>query len=250
MVDTVPMLRELRSYKLLTDGIKVMRPCRSEWRSMPKKIWERHTLLKPLFNAFKFNKSYSGVKLPYEKSKRRTSRFCGFYGQGGASVKKYRKQALSDIAAAMAETERNDDNTDLSAGSLQDIISAALSEPNEKRRKKMLRDFAARRSDVAAFLSENEQLINAEAEAALIGAAVGGTATEKKISYKGGRRHESIIRRKVQPNIAALSLLLKNRMPDKYSDHPVGEIEIEDTSEINEVIDNAAEDTDKENNTV
>ncbi len=164
-------------------------------------------------------------------------------------MKNNRKKALSDIAAAMSEAGQND-KTDTAAGSLQDIISAALSEPNDKKRRKLLRDFAARRADVAAFIADNEDLINSEAEAALIGAAVGGTFTERKISYKGGRRQESIIGRKVQPNMAALSLLLKNRMPDKYSDHPAGEIEIEDTEDINEVINNAAEDTDEENNTV
>lgn len=169
--------------------------------------------------------------------------------KGDANVKKCKKQALTDIADAMSVAGQHD-KKDTAAGSLQDVISAALSEPNEKRRRKLLRDFAARRADVAAFLAENEELVNSEAEAALIGAAVGGTFTEKRISYKGGRRQESIIGRKVQPNMAALALLLKNRMPDKYSDHPAGETEIEDTSEINEVINNAAEDTDEENNTV
>lgn len=169
--------------------------------------------------------------------------------KGDAGVKNNRKKALSDIAAAMSEAGQND-KTDTAAGSLQDIISAALSEPNDKKRRKLLRDFAARRADVAAFIADNEDLINSEAEAALIGAAVGGTFTERKISYKGGRRQESIIGRKVQPNMAALALLLKNRMPDKYSDHPAGEIEIEDTEDINEVINNAAEDTGEENNTV
>lgn len=163
-------------------------------------------------------------------------------------MKNSRKKALSDIAAAMSETGQND-KTDTSADSLQDIIAAALSEPNEKRRRKMLRDFADRRKDVAEFLSENEALINSEAEAALIGAAVGGTAVEKKISYKGGRRQETTVKRHIPPNMAALGMYLKNRMPERYSDHPAGEIEIEDTSEINEVIDNA-EDTGEENNTV
>lgn len=169
--------------------------------------------------------------------------------KGDAGVKNNRKKALSDIAAAMSEAGQND-KTDTAAGSLQDIISAALSEPNDKNRRKLLRDFAARRADVAAFIADNEDLINSEAEAALIGAAVGGTAVEKKISYKGGRRQETTVKRHIPPNMAALGMYLKNRMPDKYSDHPAGETEIEDTSEINEVIDNAAEDTDEENNTV
>lgn len=164
-------------------------------------------------------------------------------------MKKCKKQALTDIADAMSVAGQHD-KKDTAAGSLQDVISAALSEPNEKRRRKLLRDFAARRADVAAFLAENEELVNSEAEAALIGAAVGGTAVEKKISYKGGRRQETTVKRHIPPNMAALGMYLKNRMPDKYSDHPAGETEIEDTSEINEVIDNAAEDTGEENNTV
>ena len=46
-------------------------------------------------------------------------------------MKNSRKKALSDIAAAMSEAGQND-KTDTAAGSLQDIISAALSEPNDK----------------------------------------------------------------------------------------------------------------------
>lgn len=156
--------------------------------------------------------------------------------KGAENVKNIKKQALADIASAMITAEKTE-KKDIAAGSLQELITAALSEPNEKRRRKMLRDFAARRSDVADFLAENEELINSEAEAALIGAAVGGTFTEKSVSYKGGRRQETVTKKHIPPNMAALGLLLKNRMPDKYSDKPVGEIEIEDTSEINEVID-------------
>lgn len=109
--------------------------------------------------------------------------------KGDAGVKNNRKNALSDIAAAMSEAGQND-KTDTAAGSLQDIISAALSEPNDKKRRKLLRDFAARRADVAAFIADNEDLINSEAEAALIGAAVGGTAVEKRYPTRaaGGRR--------------------------------------------------------------
>lgn len=150
-------------------------------------------------------------------------------------MKNNRKKALSDIAAAMSEAGQND-KTDTAAGSLQDIISAALSEPNDKKRRKLLRDFAARRADVAAFLADNEDLINSEAEAALIGAAVGGTFTEKKISYKGGRRQETTVKRHIPPNMAALGLYLKNRMPDKYSDKPKTDPEYEDVSDVEEDI--------------
>lgn len=108
--------------------------------------------------------------------------------------------------------------TDTSSGSLQDIISTALCEKDKKERKKMLRDFSARHSEVLDYVLNNEELVNSEAEAALISAAVGGVVTEKKVFYKGGRRQETISQRHIPPNMAALSLLLKNRMPEKYSD--------------------------------
>lgn len=162
-----------------------------------------------------------------------------------------RKKALSDLRSAMMP--QREDKEDIAAGSLQDLINAALREPNEKRRRKMLLDFAARHSDVAEFLSQNEKLINSEAEAALIGAAVGGTFTEKKVTYKGGRRQETMIRKHVSPNMAALGLYLKNRMPEKYSDAPPSEIEVEDLSEMENTIygiKDKPEDTEENDDTV
>ena len=162
-----------------------------------------------------------------------------------------RKKALADLRSAIKP--QREDNEDIAAGSLQDLINAALREPNEKRRRKMLRDFAARRSDVAEFLSQNEDLINSEAEAALIGAAVGGTFTEKKISYKGGRRQETLVKKHIPPNMSALGLYLKNRMPEKYSDDPQTEIEVEDLSEMEDMIyggKDKPEDTEEKDDTV
>ena len=70
---------------------------------------------------------------------------------------------------------------------------------------------------------------------------MGGTHTEREISYKGGRKSVKTKRITTQPNMAALGMLLKNRMPDKYSDDPQGEIEIEDASGVKEDIENAEE---------
>lgn len=161
------------------------------------------------------------------------------------------KKSLRDIAGAMSS--KNDVRQDVAAGSIKDLLTAVYSEPDPKKRKKLMADFSARHADAADFLAENEDLINAEAEAALICAAVGGTYTDTEVSYKGGRKHVTVKNKRVLPNAAALNMLLKNRMPDKYSDHPTGEIEIEDTSEINEVIDRENEDTKnggEENHTV
>lgn len=162
-----------------------------------------------------------------------------------------KKDALKAIEEAM-KPKQNDD-TDVAAGSINDLIKALHSEPNAKKRQKLIKDFTARHNDTAVFLAENVDLINAEAEAALIGAAVGGTVEEKEISYKGGRRHIIIKKKQIAPNQAALSMLLKNRMPDKYSDKPQTEIEVEDVSEIEEALygsSSGTEDTEKEDDTV
>lgn len=148
-------------------------------------------------------------------------------------------KALRDIFEAIESAKKED--SDVSTDTLNDLLTAIISEPNRKKRKQLIKDFTARHKDAADFLAQNEELINAEAEAALIRAAVGGTHTEREISYKGGRKSVKTKRITTQPNMAALGMLLKNRMPDKYSDDPQGEIEIEDVSGVKEDIENAEE---------
>lgn len=143
-------------------------------------------------------------------------------------------------------------STDTGGQTAADFVKLLLAEPDKKKRKKMVKDFSERRSDLAKFLKDNEDLINAEAEMALISAAVGGTVTEKEVSYKGGRRTVSSKEKHIAPNVSALGLYLKNKMPDKYSDKPQTEIEIEDLSEIEEEIyeNNSSEASHEEDNRI
>lgn len=111
---------------------------------------------------------------------------------------------------ALAEAINFKDDKKIGGQTAADFINVLLSEPDKKKRKKMMKEFSERREDIIKFLSENEDLINAEAEAALIGAAVGNK------------------------NVNAIKFYLKNKMPGKYSDKPLGDVEIEDVSEIEE----------------
>lgn len=142
------------------------------------------------------------------------------------------KESINALAAAIRSAENTD--TEVEGQTAADLINALLAEPDKKKRTAMMKDFAARRKDAAKFISEYGDLINAEAEAALIGAAVGGTHTEKEVSYRGGKKSVKTKRVKVLPNVAALQFLLRNKMPGKYSDKPVGDIEVEDVSDIEE----------------
>ena len=142
------------------------------------------------------------------------------------------KSSIKALAAALQSAENTDN--EIGGQTAADLINALFAEPDKKKRNAMMKDFAARHKDVAKFLAENADLINAEAEAALISAAVGGTHTEKEVSYKGGRKSTKEKRVKVAPNVGALQFFLKNKMPDKYRDKPVGDVEIEDVSDSEE----------------
>lgn len=139
------------------------------------------------------------------------------------------------LALADAITPRQEE-TSGGTETVSDFVKLLLNEPDKKKRKAMMKDFSARRSDAANFIKENEDLINAEAEMALISAAVGGTVTEKEVSYKGGRRTVSSKEKRIPPNVGALNMYLKNKMPDKYSDKPQTEPELEDVADIEEDI--------------
>lgn len=143
------------------------------------------------------------------------------------------KESLKALSDALNPQEASADTGGHTAA---DFIKLLLAEPDKKKRKKMVKDFSERRSDLAKFLKENEDLINAEAEMALISAAVGGTVTEKEVSYKGGRRTVSSKEKHIAPNVGALNMYLKNKMPDKYSDKPKTEPEYEDVSDVEEDI--------------
>ena len=143
------------------------------------------------------------------------------------------KESLAALANAL---NPQDVTADTGGQTAADFVKILLAEPDKKKRKKMIKDFSERRSDLAKFLKDNEDLINAEAEMALVTAAVGTTVVEKKVSYKGGRRIVSTEEKHIAPNVGALNLYLKNKMPDKYSDKPQTEPEFEDVSDVEEDI--------------
>ena len=144
------------------------------------------------------------------------------------------KDNIKALAEAIKSAENPQNDNEIGGSTAADLINAILAEPDKKKRTQMMKDYAARRRDVAKFLADNADLINAEAEAALIGAAVGGTHTEIEVSFGGGKKSVKTKRVTALPNVTALQFLLKNRLPGKYSDKPVGDTEIEDVSEIEE----------------
>lgn len=62
---------------------------------------------------------------------------------------------------------------------------------------------------------------------------------EANESLIGSEMELSLIREAAKGNVNAIKFYLKNRMPDKYSDKPQPETEIEDVSDVKEAIKNA-----------
>lgn len=143
------------------------------------------------------------------------------------------KESLKALSDALNPQKAS---TDTNGQTAADFVKLLLSESDKKKRKAMMKNFSERHAELAKFLKDNEDLINAEAEMALISAAVGGTVTEKEVSYKGGRRMVSSKEKHIAPNVGALNMYLKNKMPDKYSDKPKTEPEYEDVSDVEEDI--------------
>lgn len=143
------------------------------------------------------------------------------------------KESLKALSDALNPQEAS---TDTNGQTAADFVKILLAEPDKKKRKAMMKNFSERHAELAKFLKDNEDLINAEAEMALITAAVGGTVTEKEVTYKNGKRHVSTKEKHISPNVGALNMFLKNRMPDKYSDKPQTEPELEDVSDVEEDI--------------
>lgn len=144
------------------------------------------------------------------------------------------KESINALAGAL--NPKSESEPSGGTETVADFVQKLLAEPDKKIRKQMMKDFSSRRSDVARFIKENEDLINAEAEMALIASAVGTTVIEKEISYSGGRKAIKTKKKAIAPNVGALNIYLKNRMPDKYSDKPQTEIEIESLDDIEKEI--------------
>lgn len=140
------------------------------------------------------------------------------------------KESMKELSDALKL--KKSDTADKESDTIADFMKKLMQEPDKKVRKQMVKDFSASRSDAVKFLKDNEELINSEAEIALINAAVGSTIVEKEISYAGGKRTVKTRKKVIPPNTNALNIYLKNKMPDKYSDKPQTEIEVENLDEI------------------
>lgn len=149
-----------------------------------------------------------------------------------------KKKSIAALSAALDEIEAKKTGiSQANLNGLKTLTETYLNTSDKRQRKKLTEDFKARHLELAEFLKANPDLVNAEVEKSLLLAAVGGEyeETETVISSNGKRRIKKT-KKQLQPNVAAASKWLNNKNPEEWSDKPQAEPEMEDTSEIDEVL--------------
>lgn len=146
-----------------------------------------------------------------------------------------RKQAVDMLSKAITDADNVKAKTDIQ--SLGELSEAFLNTSDKSERKKLAAEYKKRHKEFQDFLDANPELVNSEAERALLSAALGGEYAEEEIRVDArGRRTVRRKVRKVAPNPSAALSYLQNKDKENWSPNPQADPELEDTTEIEEDI--------------
>lgn len=126
-----------------------------------------------------------------------------------------KKKSIAVLGAAIAEREKS--NNLSSSSVVQQLVEAFLSTDNPTKRAKKISEVKSRCAGIAELFADNEELLTAEVEQALIRAATGYTATEKKTRIVNGIKTVETVEKHIPPSNAAIEFYLINKKPDDYS---------------------------------
>lgn len=146
-----------------------------------------------------------------------------------------RKQAVDMLSKAITDADNVKAKTDIQ--SLGELSEAFLNTSDRAERKKLAAEYKKRHKEFQDFLDANPELVNSEAERALLSAALGGEYAEEEVRVDArGRRTVKRKVRKVAPNPSAALSYLQNKDKENWSPNPQADPELEDTTEIEEDI--------------
>lgn len=146
-----------------------------------------------------------------------------------------RKQAVDMLSKAITGDDNVKAKTDIQ--SLGELSEAFLNTSDRAERKKLAAEYKKRHKEFQDFLDANPELVNSEAERALLSAALGGEYAEEEVRVDArGRRTVKRKVRKVAPNPSAALSYLQNKDKENWSPNPQADPELEDTTEIEEDI--------------
>lgn len=224
-----PARQKIQRNSIKTDGNSLLEPngeaCRKKYR------------LNPFTTRLKFVLDISIVKLPYKTPRRLRSALSAFLVivKGVRKMRALKKKSIAILSAAIDDAEAaKSPSVALSVG---ELAQEYLSEPDERRRRRLIKKFVADSGNLNEFIAAHPELINSEVERALLEAAVGGeyVETETRLTANGRRSVKRTVKR-APPNPRAALAWLQNRSSERWVKNPQAEPELEDTSAIEEEI--------------
>lgn len=144
-----------------------------------------------------------------------------------------KRKAVELLSAAVRENENEAHASVKSLGEL----SKALSVTGDKaERKRLVKAFAESHREFDRLLNDTD-LVNSEAERALIELAFGAESVteEERTDNRGRKTYRRTVHRNA-PNLNALLEWLRNKDPENWSPNPQAEPELEDTEEMEKEI--------------
>ncbi len=130
-----------------------------------------------------------------------------------------KKRALETLKSGINSTGKAAESRDLNG--FKRLCAAWTSTGDQKERERRIKKIVRQETGLAEMLRQNDDILTADLERAMLELATGCTVTETRtrVSSGGGKTVERI-ERQLPPNQSAAEFLLTNRAPERFTKNP------------------------------
>lgn len=133
-------------------------------------------------------------------------------------MKTARKNSINNIKKAMSSAAEAAETQNLNG--FKRLCEAYLSTGDTKQRDKAVRKVIRQENELNEMLRQNDDILTANLERALMELALGCTVTEERVKTGSGGKTIERITKRLPPNQAAAEFLLINRSPERFARNP------------------------------
>lgn len=133
-------------------------------------------------------------------------------------MKTAKSKSINNIKSAMSSAAKSAETEHLNG--FKRLCAAYLSTGDSKQREKAIKKVIRQESGLNEMLRQNDELLTADLERALMELALGCTVTEVRVKTGSGCKTIERITKQLSPNQAAAEFLLINRSPERFSRNP------------------------------
>lgn len=133
-------------------------------------------------------------------------------------MKTAKSKSIKNIKTAMNSADKTAETERLNG--FKRLCAAYLSTGDSKQREKAIKKVIRQENGLNEILQQNDEILTADLERALMELALGCTVTEERVKTGSGGKTIERITRQLPPNQAAAEFLLINRSPERFSRNP------------------------------